>query len=160
MRIRPFTEPDLPGLVDLTIDTFRPFYEDYVHPLLGDEVFAHQHGRWEQDYRDEVPSLHDPAAGRHVAVAEIESAVVGYVAWRPDERPRSGQVSLLAVSSSHRRRDVGRRLCRHALQAMREEGIEVVGIGTGDDAFHAPARALYESLGLTKIPVAAYLGKV
>ena len=43
---------------------------------------------------------------------------------------------------------------------MREEGIEVVGIGTGDDAFHAPARALYESLGLTKIPVAAYLGKV
>ncbi len=55
MRIRPFTDSDLPTLIDLTIAAFRPFYEDYVHPLLGDEVFSHQHGQWEQDYRDEVP---------------------------------------------------------------------------------------------------------
>jgi hypothetical protein len=43
---------------------------------------------------------------------------------------------------------------------MRAAGVEVVGIGTGDDAFHAAARALYESLGFTKIPTAAYLKKI
>lgn len=43
---------------------------------------------------------------------------------------------------------------------MKATGVNVVGIGTGEDDFHAPARALYESLGLTKIPIAAYLGKV
>jgi len=43
---------------------------------------------------------------------------------------------------------------------MKFDGVEVVGIGTGDDAFHAAARALYEDLGFTKIPIAGYLKKI
>jgi ribosomal protein S18 acetylase RimI-like enzyme len=160
MHIRPFVDSDLQPLTDLTIQTFRQFYEDYVHLLLGEEVFRHQHGQWEQDYRDELPTLHDPTAGRHVAVAQLGGATVGYVAWRPGDRPNSGQIYLLAVSSSHRRRRVGRQLCLHAIRKMRADGVEVVGIGTGDDAFHAAARALYESVGFTKIPTAAYLKKI
>ena len=160
MRIRPFTDSDLQTLIDLTIETFRPFYEHYVHPLLGDEVFQHQHGQWEQDYRDDVPTLHDPIAGRRVAVAEVGDAIAGYVAWRPSGKPNSGEVYILAVSSSHRRQDVGRQLCLHAIDQMRADGVRFVGIGTGDDAFHAAARALYESLGFTKIPIAGYLKKV
>jgi ribosomal protein S18 acetylase RimI-like enzyme len=160
MIVRPFADSDLQELIDLTIETFRPFFEDYVHPLLGHVVFRHQHGRWEQDYRDEVPAMHDPTAGRHVAVAQIDSAIAGYVAWKPGERPRSGQIDMLAVSSAHRRQEVGRQLCRHAIQAMKADGVEVVGIGTGDDAFHFAARALYENLGFTKIPIAGYLKKI
>jgi ribosomal protein S18 acetylase RimI-like enzyme len=160
MYIRPFAAPDLPRLIDLTIETFRPFSEDYVHTLLGDEVFEHQHGRWKQDYRDEVPTLHDPAVGRHVAVAQVGKHIAGYVAWRPDERPRSGQIYILSVSSSHRRQDLGRQLCEHALHEMKADGIEYVGIGTGDDAFHAAARGLYESPGFIKIPIAGYLKKI
>lgn len=160
MRIRPFVDSDLETLIDLTIQTFRPFYEDYMQTLLGDEVFAHQHGQWEQDYREEVPGLHDPAAGKHVAVAEIDQTIAGFVGWQPSERPKSGEVYILAVSSSHRREAVGRRLCQHAIQEMKATGVEVVGIGTGEDAFHASARALYESLGFTKIPMAGYLKRV
>jgi len=160
MFLRPFVDSDLQELIDLTIETFRPFYEDYVHPLLGDEVFRHQHGHWEQVYRVEVPAIHDPAAGRHLAAAQIGPAIAGYVAWKPGERPKSGQIDILAVSFSHRRQDVGRRLCRHAIDEMRADGVEFVGIGTGDDAFHFAARALYESLGFTKIPIAGYLMKI
>jgi hypothetical protein len=43
---------------------------------------------------------------------------------------------------------------------MKSEAVEVVGIGTGDDDFHAAARALYENLGFTKIPTAHYLKKI
>lgn len=107
MRVRPFADSDLPRLIELTIETFRPFFEGHVRPLLGDEVFRHQHGQWEQDYRDELPTLHNPAAGRHVAVAEVGGAIAGFVAWAPDVRPRSGQIYLLAVSSSHRRQGGG-----------------------------------------------------
>jgi ribosomal protein S18 acetylase RimI-like enzyme len=160
MLIRPFRESDLSQLIDLTIATFRPFYENYFRALVGEEVFEHQHGRWEQDYRDDVPTMHDPSIGRQVAVAEVNGVLAGYVAWRPDERPRSGQIYMLAVSESHRRRAVGRRLCDHALGSMTAEGIEFVGIGTGDDAFHAAARGLYEGLGFTKIPIAGYLKKL
>lgn len=160
MQIRPFDDADLPGVLDLVIETFRPFYEDYVHPLLGDDVFDHQHGQWEQDYRNDVPTLHDPAAGRHVAVASDDGDLVGCVSWKTDETPRHGQIYLLAVSATHRREQVGRDLCRHAIAAMKEVGVDVVGIGTGDDAFHVAARGLYESLGFTKIPIAGYLKKI
>jgi ribosomal protein S18 acetylase RimI-like enzyme len=160
MHIRPFVESDLQQLIDMTIETFRPFYEGYVHPLLGDEVFRHQHGRWQQDYRDEVPTLHDPAAGRRVAVAQIGGAVAGYVSWKTGEKPNHGQIWLLAVSPPHRRQHVGRQLCLHAIEQMKADSVEVVEIGTGDDAFHAPARALYETLGFTKIPIAGYLKEI
>jgi ribosomal protein S18 acetylase RimI-like enzyme len=154
--IRPRADSDIPTLVELTIETFRPFYEDYVHVMLGDDLFRHQHGRWEQDYRDEVPALHDPPAGRQVAVAEIAGILVGYVAWRI-ERPAHGEIHLLAVAATDRRQHLGRELCLHAIQTMKTAGVEAVEIGTGGDPFHAPARSLYENLGFTRIPTTAYL---
>ena len=160
MRIRPFDASDLTAVVDLTIETFRPFYEDYVHPLMGDEVFAHQHGSWEQDYRDDVPLRHDPSAGRHAAVAVVDDRPVGWVSWETGPKPHHGQIYLLAVAASQRRQQVGRQLCLHAIEAMRADGVQVVGIGTGDDAFHAAARSLYEGLGFTKIPIAGYLKRI
>lgn len=160
MRVRPFVDSDVQTLIELTIEAFRPFYEGYVRPLLGDEIFQHQHGQWEQDYRNEVPTLHDPAAGCRVAVAQTGEAIGGFISWMRDERPRSGQIYLLAVSPSHRGRKLGRRLCLHAIQQMKADDVEFVGIGTGDDAFHAAARALYESLGFIKIPTAGYLKKI
>ncbi|MEW1861974.1 hypothetical protein AB0399_16635 [Streptomyces sp. NPDC088194] len=35
MRIRAFTPHDLAPLTELTIATFRPFYEDSFRPLVG-----------------------------------------------------------------------------------------------------------------------------
>lgn len=39
---------------------------------------------------------------------------------------------------------------------MRARGVAVVHVGTGGDVFHAPARALYESLGFSAYPVVDY----
>ena len=69
MRIRPFVDADLPVLIDLTIDTFRPLFEDAIRPLYGPKLFELHHGGWEQEYRDELPRLHDPATHRWIAVA-------------------------------------------------------------------------------------------
>jgi ribosomal protein S18 acetylase RimI-like enzyme len=160
VTIRPFEDSDLQRVIDLTIETFRPFYEGYVRPLLGEELFHHQHGMWEQDYRDDIPTLHNPVDGRHVAVGEIDGAVAGFVSWRLTGRPRHGQIYLLAVAEQYRRQKLGQRLCDHAIEHMRKQGVDVVEIGTGDDAFHAAARELYEGIGFTKIPIAGYLRKI
>ena len=160
MDIRTTVDSDLPELIELTIATFRPFYEGYVHDLMGEEIFEHQHGDWEQDYRDEVPTLHDPPAGRHVVVCVDEGTIVGYVSWKVGPKPRHGEIYLLAVTPGSRGHQVGRRLCDHALAAMKDSGVDVVGIGTGDDDFHSAARGLYESLGFTKIPIAGYLKRI
>jgi ribosomal protein S18 acetylase RimI-like enzyme len=160
MHIRQFTDTDLARVVELTIDTFRPFYEEYVHPLLGDEIFQHQHGHWEQDYREDVPTLHDPEAGRYVAVGDIDGSIAGFVSWRLMDRPHHGQIYLLAVAEPYRRQNLGHRLCVHALAQLKDVGVEVVEIGTGEDDFHIAARELYESLGFTKVPIAGYLKRI
>jgi ribosomal protein S18 acetylase RimI-like enzyme len=66
-------------------------------------------------------------------------------------------VVILAVAAAHRRDHIGTALCEHAFGDMAEKDIEVVTIGTGGtDSFHAPARALYESLGCVPVQVAFY----
>ncbi|MEU3948356.1 GNAT family N-acetyltransferase [Streptomyces sp. NPDC029526] len=156
MHIRAFHRHDLVPLTELTIDTFRPFYEDSFRPLVGEVVFANQHGDWRGDYRRLVAGLHAPEQHAHVAVAEAGDGCAGYVAWSVDPSRRNGSITLLAVSAQHRRLHLGTALCEHAFAAMRAQGAEVVEIGTGGDPFHAPARALYEALGCTRLPTAVY----
>jgi ribosomal protein S18 acetylase RimI-like enzyme len=157
MRIRAFVQADLDRLTALTIDTFGPFYEDGFRPLVGDTIFANQHGSWREDYVVQVAELHDPDQHRYVAVAETDDGTIsGYVAWTVDPERRNGSVTILAVSHPFRRGHVGSALCEHAFDAMRALGAEVVTIGTGGDSFHAPARALYERLGCIALPVTVY----
>jgi len=160
MHIRPFVDADLPALVELTVQTFRPFFEGYVAPLFGEELFRLHHGHWQQDYRDELPTLHSPAAGRRIAVAEIGGTIAGLIVWNTGERSAHGRIHLLAVSAPYRRQQVGKRLCVHAIEEMKKNGVEVVEIGTGEDAFHASARALYEDIGFIKVPIAGYIKHV
>jgi hypothetical protein len=82
VNIRPYHQRDLNALIELTIETFGPFFENHFRPLAGEAIFQHQHGQWADDYRAQVPALHDPAAGKHVAVAETsDGAVVGSGAY-------------------------------------------------------------------------------
>ncbi|MEU0298343.1 GNAT family N-acetyltransferase [Streptomyces sp. NPDC006175] len=156
MLIRAFTPQDLAPLTELTIDTFRPFYEDSFRPLMGEAVFAVQHGNWRDDYRKQVAELHAPERHTYVAVAESDGVIAGYVAWSVAPVPKKGEITILAVSAQHRRHHVGRALCEYAFAEMRTLGAGVVEIGTGGDQFHAPARALYEALGCTPLPLTVY----
>lgn len=161
MHIRPSQHADLQTLIDLTINTFRPFYEIDSLRMMGAELLQHHHGQWEADYRREVPTFHDPGAGKHVAVAEIADEIAGYIAWGPGDLVGSGRIGMVAVSAAHRRKNVGRALCLHAMDRLRADGFEFIGLGTGgEDDFHAPARALYASLGLRRVPVTYFLGQL
>jgi GNAT superfamily N-acetyltransferase len=158
VNIRSYHPGDLNALIELTIATFGPFYEDHFRPLVGEVIFHHEHGRWADDYRARVPALHDPGAGKYVAVAETgDGGIAGYVAWTVDPAKRRGDVEILAVAETYRRKHVGTALCECAFAGMKERDVEVVRIGTGGiDSFHAPARALYESLGCVPAHIAVY----
>jgi hypothetical protein len=68
VNIRSYLSRDLNALIEVTIATFGPFYENHFRPLLGEVIFHHQHGRWADDYRAMVPALHDPATGEVVTI--------------------------------------------------------------------------------------------
>lgn len=116
-------------------------------------VFAVQHSNWRDDYRKQVAELHAPAHRTYVAVAEAEGTIAGHVAWSVAPARKKGEITILALSNRHRRHHVGATLCEHACEQMRALGAEVVEIGTVGDQFHAPARALYEALGCTPLPL-------
>ena len=155
MNIRDFSASDLPGLVDLTIEAFRPLFEQHLPDQLTPRVFSHDHGDWEGDYRKEVPTFHDPTNDRFITLAEEERQFLGYVGWNITEGD-SGRLEMVAVHPTAQRRGVGTALCRDVVEKLRSRGATVVHIGTGGDAFHAPARRLYESLGFTGYPVVDY----
>lgn len=156
MDIRPLCTEDLPVVLGLTIEVFRPFYEDSFRPVVGDAVFLNRHGDWKEDYRRHVSAVHDPEHGRFAAVARVDGHMAGYVGWVVQDAERHGEVDILAVAAPYRRLGVGRALVEHAVTHLRTAGAAVVSIGTGGDDFHASARALYESLGFTPFPSVNY----
>jgi ribosomal protein S18 acetylase RimI-like enzyme len=105
-------------------------------------------------------TLHEPATRRWIAVAEADGAIAGLVAWNIAGRRDHGRIYRLAVSQPYRRGQVGRQLCLQALEVMKADGVEVVELGTGEDTVHTAARALYESLGFTKVPIAGYIKRI
>ena len=120
MHIRPFADRDLPSLINLTIETFRALLTRATSiPYWATTCSGTSTASGNRTTETSLPSLHDPAAGRHVAVAQTDADIVGYVAWQPGDRPASGQIAMLAVSSSQRRHGVGRRLCLHAIHEMK-----------------------------------------
>jgi ribosomal protein S18 acetylase RimI-like enzyme len=156
MDMRPFRPADTGRLLELTITTFGPFYEQSFRRIVGDAVMANQHGDWREDYRNQWQSLHDPDNDKYVVVAEDHGEVVGFIAWTMHQQKRNGEIEMLAVESAHRRQHVASALCTLVFDDLRHRGIEVVSLGTGGDDFHAPARAFYESLGMTPLPVVVY----
>jgi ribosomal protein S18 acetylase RimI-like enzyme len=154
MHIRYCTSSDIPALIELTITTFRPLFTGALVDLRP-EVTAHDHGRWEDDYRAEVPSLFAPDEDRFITLAEQDEQVLGYVGWNITNST-SGRLEMVAVHPDARHRGVARALCTAAITELQQRGIAVVHIGTGGDAFHAPARALYESLGFIPYPTVDY----
>src|SRR4051812_40611354 len=85
VNIREFRSADLPALVDLTIEAFRPLFQQHLPDQLSRTVFAHDHGDWEGDYRKEVPTFVDSDNGRFITLAEEEGRILGYVGWNITE---------------------------------------------------------------------------
>jgi len=157
MLIRTFEHHDLARLTELAIEVFGPFYEDSFRPVVGEAIFARQHGQWREDYHTLLAAVHAPEHNKYAAVAEIDGVIAGFVGWEIDPSREHGCIRILAVDAHHRRDRLGTKLCEHAFSHMRTHGTVYVEISTGGDHFHAPARALYESLGCIKWPIAGYL---
>ena len=120
-------------------------------------VFAHDHGDWEGSYRKEVPTFHDPGQ-RSVHHPRRGGEAASSATW-DGTSPKGTQAGCRWSPSTPaaRRRGVGTALCLDVVERLRKAGVwTVVHIGTGGDAFHAPARRLYESLGFTGYPVVDY----
>ena len=62
----------------------------------------------------------------------------------------------MGVHADFRRRGIGTRLNRFAIELMKGAGMILAVVGTGGDEGHAPARRCYEKAGYTGLPLMRY----
>jgi ribosomal protein S18 acetylase RimI-like enzyme len=67
-----------------------------------------------------------------------------------------GEIYIIAVDPEQQRRGVASALMDHAMSQMRQAGMDIVMVETGDDPGHAASRATYERAGFQRWPVARY----
>jgi ribosomal protein S18 acetylase RimI-like enzyme len=155
IEIREFRADDLAAVVDLSLRTWEPVYAS-LRQVLGDEIFLHLHADWKADQAEAVASsCTNPE--RDAFVALIDERPVGFVTIALDGfREGMGVIDIIGVDPDYHRRGVATRLTSFALDHMQSAGMEIAVVETGGDPGHAPARAAYEALGFTLLPVARY----
>jgi ribosomal protein S18 acetylase RimI-like enzyme len=154
-EIREFQEHDLAAVVEFSLRAWAPIFAS-VREVLGDEVFLRLHPDWRADQADAVRSS-CTSAKRDVFVAVKEERPVGFVTIALNAfHDKMGVIEMIGVDPEYQRRGVASRLTTFALNHMRRAGMDIVVVETGGDDGHAPARAAYEALGFTVLPIARY----
>ncbi|MTV25576.1 GNAT family N-acetyltransferase [Nitriliruptoraceae bacterium ZYF776] len=158
MELREPRPEDTDALVTLACRSWGAV-EDAIDARLGDPLARLVTPSWEAHHTAVVRSVcDDPDAT--VVVAEDGGTIVGFVGHRLHAATPGmsayGEVVVIAVAPEARRSGVGARLLDRAVTDLRTAGAPVIMLDTGDDPGHAPARALYEAAGFTRLPTAQY----
>jgi ribosomal protein S18 acetylase RimI-like enzyme len=123
--------------------------------VLGSEIFRRLHPDWREDQRRAVEEVLAAEKGR-VWVAEVGASVVGFVAVRLHLESGMGEIYMLAVDPDHQGGGIGTALTEFALEKLKDDGMAVAMVETGEDPGHAAARRTYEKAGFVLLPIARY----
>ena len=155
VQIRPGAERDIEALVRLSLLAWAPVFESF-RQVLRPEVYALVYPDWQRQQRETVERVCHGGEGTTVWVAEADGVVAGYIAYTLDVEESTGTVELLAVHPDYQNRGIGTQLNTFALEKMRESGMRLAALNTGEDPGHAPARRSYEKAGYTALPLVRY----
>jgi len=155
-QIRPLTSVDLEAVVDLSLLAWEPVFASF-EKILGSAIFGLL-------YRPEWRAAQAASVRRNCLADDAESFVLatadglvaGFVVLQQDQDESLGMIEMIAVHPEHQRRGHGRTLMEFAVQRLRDQGLKLINVGTGGDPGHAPARALYEAVGFTGLPLVNY----
>jgi GNAT superfamily N-acetyltransferase len=154
-RIRLFEDRDAGAVVDLSLRAWEPVFVS-LEQALGSEIFRRLHPDWREDQRRAVEDVCAAKKGR-VWVAEVGASVVGFVSVELfDAERRMGEISMLAVDPDHQGGGIGTALTAFALDRLKDAGMMVALVETGEDPGHAAARRTYEKAGCVLLPIARY----
>lgn len=155
VEITPYIEEHRAAIIDLSLRAWAP-----VFPQLRASVpnFVYQSFYpvgWQERQRTDIGQILDDQA-QTVDIAMIEGVPVGWVSTQMHPEDSMGEIYVLAVDPQHQHRGIGRALIEHSMNRIRQAGMNMAMVETGDDPGHESARALYEAQGFERWPVARY----
>jgi ribosomal protein S18 acetylase RimI-like enzyme len=155
-QIRPLTPADLDAVVDLSLLAWEPVFVSFAN-LLGSSIFDLLYRpQWQVAQAAAVRRTCLADDSESFIVATADDVPVGFVVLQQDPDESLGMVEMIAVHPEHQRRGHGRALMEFAIGRLRDQGLSLIHVGTGGDPGHAPARALYEAVGFTGLPLVNY----
>jgi ribosomal protein S18 acetylase RimI-like enzyme len=153
--IRAFERRDLSQVIDLSLRAWEPVFES-LREVLGDEIFLRLHPDWKVGQADAVAES-CTSDEREAFVAVVDDRPVGFVTVALNAfHERMGVIDIIGVDPDHHRSGIASDLTAFALDHMRQKGMDIAVVETGGDPGHAPARATYEAMGFTRLPIARY----
>ena len=143
--IRLFRPADLDSIKAITVDGFEGVSVDHGIEARFGSVAGHD-WRWRKArHIDDDVAAHPDG----VFVAEDSGHVIGYITTRVDATTRKGRIPNLAVAAVARKQGIGRALISHALEHLREQGMEIAVIETM--ASNSAGQALYPTCGFKEV---------
>jgi GNAT superfamily N-acetyltransferase len=155
LSIRPLASDEIVALGELSVLAWEPVFASFRH-ILGPDIYPLVYPNWQQQQREAVFEACSDSARFTVLVAEVDGAVVGFIAYEIDLATLAGEVHLLAVHPDHQNRGIGTALNVYVFDEMKARGMRLAVVGTGGDPGHAPARRTYEKAGYTGLPLVRY----
>ena len=157
VEIRPYLDSDCDAVVEMSLRAWEPVFES-LRQVLGDAIFARLHQPEWRSVQEEAVRAACTSDERSVFVAVADGRPVGFAAVALNAfHEGMGVVDIIAVDSAYQRHGIASRLMDASVDHMRAQGMNIAALETGGDPGHEPARALYESLGYTALPVVRYL---
>jgi ribosomal protein S18 acetylase RimI-like enzyme len=157
--LRAQRDADVEALVALAQRAWKDV-ETSIDAILGSPLDRLATPSWAAHHEAVVREACDARDTTVVVAEDGQGQLVGFVAHRvhppSDGMSTYGEVVVIAVDPGARNLGVGRALLDRAVADLREREAPVIMVETGGDEGHTPARALYESAGFTRLPVAQY----
>jgi ribosomal protein S18 acetylase RimI-like enzyme len=149
MSIRPYHPADLARLHEITAATFGPVSIDgNMQKILGQFGRADQAGWQNRKLAAITDDCRLQPDGVFVSLDD-QGHITGYITTRLNRDSAIGWIPNLAVDPAYQGQGTGRALIQHALDFLRDQGMQVAKIETLDQ--NAIGQSLYSSFGFKEV---------
>jgi GNAT superfamily N-acetyltransferase len=146
---------DIDAIVELSLLAWAPVFGSF-RQVLGSAIYTQLFPDWRASQAAVVESMCRDTDKYTGWVAERDQTVAGFILYELNTQSKVGEVQLLAVHPVHQKLGIATLLNTVALEQMKAQGMHLAVVGTGGDPGHAPARAAYEKVGYTALPLVRY----
>ncbi|MEM8812384.1 MAG: GNAT family N-acetyltransferase [Pseudomonadota bacterium] len=155
-----YNPKDLSDLLQVSHRAWTPVFAalaPIAEPFVMEAFYPD--GWWARQNRD-IEALANDDAVRIWVAKDNHGTLIGFVGARLHPEDSMGEIYILAVDPAHQRKGIGTALMNLAFDRIKDAGMSIVMVETGDDPGHAPAQAAYERIGFKRWPVARYFRRL
>lgn len=154
--IRRLVDADVEAVVAFSLAAWEPVFAS-LEAALSPEIYCLLFPDWRSTQARAVEATCQ-APENEVWLAIVDDRPVGFVAigFVDEDAARAGEINMIAVDPACQGAGIATALLQQALTAIKASGVELAVVSTGGDLGHAPARALYDKLGFTPLPLVRY----